>query len=113
MPEKPSEPAWACDLCGRAVRATSDGPEGMTVEVAGRGPDGEWSFWDGGFCSQEHAADWLARPLPSPPGVADALQQDGWWERAMPWVFGFCVLWSLALMGVGAWTAVQFLLDRI
>lgn len=102
---------WTCDLCGRSVATTPEGPEGMTVEVAGRGPDGEWSFWDAGFCSQEHAAEWLGRPLPRP-HVDDPVPQRPWTERAVPVVLVFCLLWSLALMAIGAWTAVQFVLDR-
>lgn len=78
VPENSTDPDWTCDLCGRSVRTAPDGPGGMIVEVAGRGLDGEWWFWDAGFCSQEHAAQWLGRPLPTPPGVDHALQESSW-----------------------------------
>lgn len=113
MPEGTTHLDWSCDLCGRAVATTREGPDGMNVEVAGKGPDGEWAFWDATFCSQEHAAEWLGRPLPASPDVDHPVRQESWPERAVSAVVVFCLLWSLGLMVIGAWTAGQFVLDRI
>jgi hypothetical protein len=63
------------------------------------------------FCSQEHAAEWLHRPLPAVPVLlkADLSLR----ERVLGRVFftfaGFTILCSAALMGLGSYPLVRLL----
>ncbi|RBY95521.1 hypothetical protein DQ237_13390 [Blastococcus sp. TF02-8] len=107
MPE--TDATWTCDLCGGIV-PPGDGPQGVGLEVSGAGPEGEWAYWDVWFCSQQHAAEWLGRPLPPPPSPDGASPSTTWGDRAAATGCVLLVLWVLALTLVGAWTVVRFLL---
>ena len=66
-------------------------------------------WWEVDFCSQAHAADWFARPLPSPiretgePRPRTAA--DRWADLGCLLTFSL----TLALIGLGLWTAGRFL----
>lgn len=65
-------------------------------------------FLDADFCTQQHAAQWLARPLPDP--APPVLHATTWQDRlAAAWII---LLVGLAgvVMGLGVWTAGTFLL---
>ncbi|WP_040336791.1 hypothetical protein [Candidatus Blastococcus massiliensis] len=113
MPENSADEQWTCDLCGRATPSPSEGGTALTLEVSGRRPDGEWGDWYVGFCTQEHAAEWLSRPLPPPPGSDDAeAPPTSWADRAALTGCALVLLGLLALAILGAWTAADFLLHR-
>ena len=55
-----------CALCGRPWSEVDGGRRWLHLEVT-RGDHGDGlDFLDADFCSQEHAAEWLDRPLPEP-----------------------------------------------
>lgn len=59
------------------------------------------------FCTQEHAALWLAQPLspPEPPTIVDDTSGSVWfWTGA--WSF---VIAAAGLASVGVWTIVQWI----
>ncbi|SOE02895.1 hypothetical protein [Blastococcus haudaquaticus] len=67
----------------------------------------------GDFCSQEHAAEWLRRPLPKPLAPSPPPGPTSWSHRlAMGGCFAvFLVL--VACLAIGGWTVVRFLLDHV
>jgi hypothetical protein len=69
-------------------------------------------YWVGDFCSQEHAAEWLRGPLPEAV-TRSTPRPTTWSDRA---AIGGCFLLfaaGVALFVLGAWTALQFVLDRV
>ncbi|WP_159798479.1 hypothetical protein [Puerhibacterium puerhi] len=95
-----------CDWCGIAV--PDDGWVGLEVQrpvdVPGR-EDGWVDYAGGFFCSQEHAALWLAKPLP-PPEPPTVLK-----EERVDWILLATTAVALVAAGlacVGLWTIVQW-----
>ena len=72
------------------------------------GADGA-DYLDVDFCSQEHAADWLQRPLPEPVRAGPFVMT--WRDRIAATGVGllFGVVAALAVLGL--WTAVRFMID--
>jgi hypothetical protein len=85
----------------------------MTLEASRKRTAEDWSSRYVGFCSQQHATEWLSRPLPVP-ADADAVQPPatGWGERAALTGCALVALLTLLLLVVGSWTTVGLLLDR-
>jgi hypothetical protein len=108
----PETDDWTCDLCGRAAPPPHEGGVGVTLELSGRVHDGEWGDWFVGFCSQEHAAEWLARPLPPPEGAGGPTPSTTWGDRAASAGCALVLLVVVAVLVVGTWTTVRFLLER-
>ena len=111
MPEIETADVDRCEVCGRPCGEVNGGREELRMELT-RDDDGDLLYWAGDFCSQEHAAEWLHRPLPEPLTPPRAPGPTTWGDRlAMGGCLGlFLVL--LALFGLGVWTAVQYLVDR-
>lgn len=103
------EPEWdVCDYCGREMSE----PGWLAVEVWREEPESGWrDALDLNFCRQEHAATYLSErelpPVPtSPPGLK--MPPTPWWpDRLVIIALVLGLLWSLALMAVGAWTLVR------
>ena len=94
-----------CDLCGRPVLEVEEGRRSLFLEVTQEEP---WRLVNGAFCTQAHAAEWLARPLPEePPRVAVPSLTPR--ERLYSVALGLGVVWTLGLAGLGAYALVRLL----
>ncbi|MCF6507586.1 hypothetical protein E9549_09230 [Blastococcus sp. MG754426] len=110
LPPDPAD-ASACATCGRPWADVDGGRGWLHLEVTRSDEAEGLRFLDADFCTQEHAAQWLARPLPDP--VAPELHGATWPDRlAAAWVVLLVVL-AAALTGLGAWTAGAFLLGLV
>ncbi len=59
--------ATHCATCGREWReADNDREQWLSVEISRIDSQGEEHWLYENFCSQDHAAEWLSRPLPPP-----------------------------------------------
>lgn len=89
----------SCDLCGAHV--SGDEWVGLEVTRATRALDGrdELSFVGGDFCSQDHAAQWLAQPLPEPDPLPEHVQS--WRDRWGDVGLGAAVVAVIGLASVG------------
>ncbi|MBN1092311.1 hypothetical protein JKP75_06865 [Blastococcus sp. TML/M2B] len=109
MPE--TDDVLTCDLCGGALDAEDWAATELRVEVS-REEDGELRYWVADFCTQEHAAEWFRRPLPSPQPPAP-IEQSPWRDRAeAAGCFGALTA-VLLLVVVGAWNVVEWALDLL
>ena len=102
VPVDEAEELLVCDLCGRRFDA-EDEPAWLGVEIFR--PEGDWM--NVVFCRQEHAAEWLARPLPPvrPPGVLPRTMKN----RLVDWSIAALFLFALGLMLLGSYTLVRLL----
>ena len=83
----------------------------MHLEVTRHdGADGI-DFLDVDFCSQQHAADWLRRPLPEP--VPATPYKMTWRDRVAASAVGLSFGLVAALATLGLWTALRFIIDRV
>lgn len=103
------EGADSCRHCGAVV--TDE--QGVWLEVQRSVPgEDDWTDYDGGsFCSQEHAAAWLAQPLPPPerPTVEESPRRR--LAEVASWTLGVLVaVYAVGLMLVGSWTIVRWFL---
>ncbi|SOC50829.1 hypothetical protein SAMN05660748_3588 [Blastococcus aggregatus] len=100
----------ACDLCGVAIGDVDWGADELRVEVS-REEDGELRFWVADFCTQEHAAEWLRRPLPEADDPSPGQQPSPWRDRLE--TSGCFAVFAvvLVLLALGGWTAARLLLD--
>jgi hypothetical protein len=108
---RPADPADAslCAACGRPWTDVDGGRNWLHLEVTrDDGGDG-LDFLDVDFCSQEHAAEWLQRPLPAP--VRAPPYRMSWRNHvaATGVALSFGLVAGLAVLGL--WTAVRFILD--
>lgn len=104
----------ACDYCGSA---TGD-VDWLSLEVARPQPDDPTGsqyhdYVALVFCSPTHAGFYLQEgrlPPVAPPPLPAPLSR---WERAQGWLIGItlaaCILWTLFIFGLGAWTFVRHL----
>jgi hypothetical protein len=112
VPEKEPEAPVRCDLCGRVCEEVDGGRDELRVELTRNDGLKDPLYWVGDFCTQEHAAEWLGRPLPDAL-TPSAPQPTTWSDRAaMSGCFLVFVL-GVALLVLGLWTAVQVVLDRL
>ncbi|WP_139206352.1 hypothetical protein [Blastococcus sp. DSM 46786] len=108
MPPPDPADAAACATCGRPWTDVDDGRGWVHLEVTRSDEVDGLRFVDADFCSQEHAAQWLARPLPDP--APPAPYATTWRDHlAVAWVV-LLLLLVAALTGLGVWTAGRFLL---
>lgn len=66
MPPIPAADAAPCTLCGRPWTELDGGSRWLHLEVTHGDHREGLHYLDADFCSQEHAAEWLDRPLPEP-----------------------------------------------
>ena len=96
-------------MCGRARDTVKPRERWLEVEIFRFNDDDVFDEQGEGFCSQEHAAEWMLRPLP-PVSGSRTLPQRGWRDRlagaAVASAFGLCA--AACLLGVV--TAVRWLL---
>lgn len=78
--------------------------------VPGRHVD-DWQWLDVIFCSQEHAALWLAVPLPTPePRATSHVVVGPTWGERIGWaLMAGAVLGVLGLAVLGGFTAVRYI----
>lgn len=105
------EDAAPCATCDHRWTDVDGGSGWLHLEVTRHGPDGGFDFHDAEFCSQQHAVEWLRRPLPEPMHEAPYQEtlRDRLAETAVALFFGLVV----ALAALGLWTAVRFVIDLI
>ncbi|WP_084105924.1 hypothetical protein [Demequina sp. NBRC 110056] len=101
--------AEVCDHCGSAV--SDDGWIGLEIARAGTPGAPFHDYLVGSFCSQAHAAAWLARPLPDPepmapyvPSLRDRLEDAGM-VAALAVTLGFATV-GLIVAARWVWTVV-------
>lgn len=71
----------------------------------------DWQWHDVIFCSQDHAARWLAVPLPIPEPRAAASEVEPNWGDRIGWVLMFGgVLVVLGLAVIGGFAVVRCIL---
>jgi hypothetical protein len=102
VPVDDDEELGVCDLCGRPLDA--EGEEAwLGVEIFR--PKGDWI--NAVFCRQEHAAEWLAGPLPPvhPPGSLARTIKD----RLVDWSLVALLLYAVVVMLLGSYTLVRLL----
>ncbi len=105
-----STPVLTCSLCGQPCLEVDGGRGWLHLEVTREERVGGEHWWEVDFCSQEHAAEWFARPLPPPAGaveppagtVGDRLATLGCFA-----VFALVVV----VLAVGTWNVASFVLS--
>ncbi|MGY2067841.1 hypothetical protein [Blastococcus sp. SYSU DS0619] len=106
MPPVDPADAAACEMCGSPWADVDGGDTWLHLEVTRHDQGGGLDFLDADFCSQEHAARWLARPLPRPqPWAADP---PAWRDRLAATGAGLAFGLLVALTMLGLWTAGRF-----
>jgi hypothetical protein len=101
------EDSASCAVCDRRVAEVDGGADWLHLEITrGDSPD-DFEYIDADFCTQAHAAEWLSGPLPTPEPTASVPADRR--ERFFALLLGFCVLWSVGLMGLGAYALVRLL----
>ena len=68
-----------CALCGREI---GDNDDWWNLEVTGGRPTGAARYWNETFCSQQHGAEWLGRPLPEAERSNTGITTS-WWEPVL------------------------------
>jgi hypothetical protein len=86
----------------------NDGADWLNIEVTRSDGHGDFDWLEENFCSQEHAAQWLARPLPAPVAV-DLSSHSDWKDRLLSVVIVVAFGWGAALMLLGAYALVRLL----
>ena len=100
-----------CDLCGQRCTDVDGGRSWVHLELTREQPVDDLHWWSADFCTQDHAAAWLQRPLPDPFRGAASGEGSTWGDRlAAAGCLGVVTLLA-GLLGLGCWTAVQSLLE--
>ena len=106
------EPA-PCGYCGAPVPRKWFGLEVQQPRprVPGSHLD-DWQWHDVIFCSQDHAARWLAVPLPTPEPRVVALKVASNWGERVEWalIFG-AVFVVVGLAVIGGFAVVRYILS--
>jgi hypothetical protein len=99
--------AATCALCGRRIDHVDGGAGWMHLEVTrGDSPDA-FEYVDADLCTQAHAAEWLSRPLPSPPTLLPMRVDRR--ERLVEVAVVLVAVWAVGLMLLGAYALVRLL----
>jgi hypothetical protein len=112
VPGTESVDVLRCDLCGRPCDEVNGGQDELRLELTREDLSGDQLYWVGDFCTQEHAAEWLRRPLPEALSTPEPVPPT-WSDRA---ALGGClglVALAVAIFVLGAWRALQLLLDGL
>lgn len=97
-----------CGFCKRRIPLVNGGAEWLYIEVTRNDGHGGIDTIDEEFCSQQHAADWLAQPLPAPV-PADMSSHSTWKDRLISVFIVVSFGWGLALMLLGSYALVRLL----
>jgi hypothetical protein len=105
-----TESRLTCAACGRVCVEVDDGRGWFHLEITREEPVDDLHWWEVDFCSQSHAADWLAGPLPAPIRSNGEPRPRTTAERVED--AGCLALFVLVvfLIGLGLWTAGRFLI---
>ena len=96
-----------CAFCGQVCADVAEGRGWIHLEVTREEPVDDLHWWEVDFCSQAHAAEWLARPLPAPlPHVGQPVRTTR--DRLADAACFAVIALLVALLAVGAWTVAQF-----
>lgn len=95
-----------CAVCGHPWTDVDGGSTWLHLEVTRHDDSDRLDFLDADFCSQEHAAEWLRRPLPAP--ATEVLHTVTFRERLVDVGFALLIGLLLALALLGLWTAGRF-----
>ncbi|MGY1760733.1 hypothetical protein ACI79G_00835 [Geodermatophilus sp. SYSU D00779] len=111
MPTIDPVDAAACATCGRRWTDVDGGRNWLHLEVTRHDRGDGLDFLDADFCSQQHAAEWLHRPLPDPvpPTPYEMTSSDRLASTAVGLSFGLVV----ALAVLGLWTFLRFIIGQI
>ena len=109
MPTVDPADASDCAVCGRPWTDVDDGADWLHLEVTRHDELNRLDFLDADFCSQEHAAEWLRRPLPAP--ASDRLHTVTSRDRLVDMGFALFIGLVFALAGLGLWTTGRLLVD--
>ena len=96
-----------CALCGQACTDVDGGRGWLHLEITREQPVEDLHWWSVDFCSQAHAAEWLQQPMPDPV-TGSPSERTGRDRLADAGCFALFLL-LVGLVGLGAWTVVQFL----
>ena len=109
MPTVDTGDASDCAVCRRPWTDVDDGSNWLHLEVTRHDELNRLDFLDVDFCSQEHAAEWLRRPLPAPASgpLHTVTTRDRLADIGLALVFALVV--ALALLGL--WTTGRFVVD--
>jgi hypothetical protein len=109
-PHPTGEEAAGCGICDRRWTEVDGGRAWIHLEVTrSDGADGYDYLW-ADFCTQAHAAEWLARPLPPViRGPAGPTVQTSWSERLLTVALVLGTAWALGLMLLGSYALVDLL----
>ena len=83
MPETETAEVDRCEFCGQPCDDGDGRLEELRMQLT-RGDDGDVLYWAGDFCSQEHAAEWLSRPLPDALTPSPAPGPTTWGDARRP-----------------------------
>jgi hypothetical protein len=102
-----------CALCDRPCTEVDGGRDWYHLELTREQPVSGVHWWSVDFCTQGHAAAWLGAPLPAPVTTGDGQAENRTWRDAVleGVVFSAVSVLTLGLWGLGAWTAVRFLIN--
>ncbi|MBJ7452747.1 MAG: hypothetical protein JHC71_11780 [Blastococcus sp.] len=106
MPTVDTADASDCAVCGQPWTEVDDGIRWLHLEVTRHDESDRLDFLDADFCSQEHAAEWLRRPLPAP--ASEPLHTVTSRDRLVDMGFVLLIGLLIALAVLGLWTAGRF-----
>src|SRR3712207_2893126 len=111
MPTGDSADASDCAVCGQPWTDVDGGSNWLHLEVTRSDELDRPDFLDADFCSQEHAAEWLRRPLPVPASAPryTVSTRDRLVDIGLALLVGLVI--TLALLGL--WTAGRFVVDLL
>lgn len=102
---KQTEEDDRCPVCGR-LWEEADQADWVFLEVTRHTPDGRPGWTSEGFCSQAHAAEWLAQPLPpfEPVTFMPRTARDRLADFGLMALFGVpAILALVGLVAIGNW----------
>ncbi len=91
-----------CDVCRRRYEPDEPSADWLDILV-----ERDAGYSDADFCSQEHAAQWFARPLPqlTPIRILDRTMRD----RLIDACIGLAFVGVGALAVIGVWTVIRWI----
>jgi hypothetical protein len=104
-----SADASDCAVCGQPWTDVDGGSTWLHLEVTRHDDSDRLDFVDADFCSQEHAAEWLRRPLPAP--ASDPPHALSARDRLVDIGVALLVGLAVALALLGLWTTGRFVVD--